>query len=75
MRCPDNELAYVCNTERTKVGYRSVILRRGMRRRTLVYCDSVVMSADKQLLQSTYYLFRHVYAMFSINFVAGLHFM
>ena len=33
------------------------------------------MSADKQLLQNTYYLFRHVYAIFSINFVAGLHFM
>lgn len=40
-----------------------------------MYCDSVVMSADKQLLQSTHYLFRHVYAIFRIDFVAGLHFM
>ena len=40
-----------------------------------MYCDSVVMSADKQPLQNTYYLFRHVYAIFSINFAAGLHFM
>ena len=32
VRCPDNELAYVCNTERTKVGYRPVFLRRGTRR-------------------------------------------
>ena len=32
VRRPDNDLAYVCNTERTKVGYRSVFWRRGMRR-------------------------------------------